>query len=607
MFNFQAISSHSTSFGSKPTIETYPSGVPVPSLRHPSSSLAPKYETTDNKEVPTPGIAHGSFEVTKTDADITQKKSSLPQSIGTPTTTLRPFNITNIGGSIKIKTKKTTIEKVTIPTKMPTTTETVRKMSTISSTTREKIIPTTTETSSTSTTTMEPKTSKIIISTTSTTTAKSTLTTTKPPQSSTETNPSTITSLKQNQAQHSHLPQLNEQLFTRAPVMDNKPWLPIDPTISVNATQNTETHRVSAEPSPPRTTTMANRIYHSFSNPAFVSTHHSIEPLGINAVRPYPIPVDKIHANNIEPVVAGRPTQTFADMANADHGNYEHLGDGIMVKKSESKVRDPVIKLPEVTITSQVNVTIEDSSSSTMSPVLITTEAVEIKIETRESDDDLPEDIVEPTITTKPSTPDPTSWSQPLFPMNLRPGSNDNSNKLPLNKVYNDTLQAWIVKNDQIESKFNNLPPRPPPKSSIQNISVIFDTLASKLGITSNVSEKSPILIPQIKHKTQTTTNPISVTTHETPTRALSQSSTSSSEVVYGEAEIEEVDPTQYEEILRRDRGPIKNEVTTVVPTLITLMPVRSNSGLRLRNLRESINDARQLPVFFGGITQLEF
>lgn len=621
----QAITSHSASFGSRPTIETVTAGTPFSSLRQPSSSFASKHETPEIKEAPAAGIARGSFEVTKTDADITQKKSSSPQFQGAPTTTLRPFNITNIGGAIKIKTKKITIEKVTIPTKAPgsdsnvvTTSEPLRKIgnSLAVTVTRPKSAQTTTARTSTTTTTMEPTTTKIVILTTTTAQAKTTSsstssssTTTNAPLSTTESNAqSSITPLlKPTQAHNINLPQLNEHLFTHAPILDNKPWLPIDPTISANANPpNTDTHRASAEPSVPRTTTAPNRIYHSFSNPAFVATHQSIEPLGINAVRPYPIPVDKIHASNIEPVLAGRPTQSFGTVA--DHGNYEHLGDGIMVKKSEGKVRDKVAHLPEVTITSQVNVTVGEYRSSTVpAAVSIPAEVVEIKIENRETDDDnLPDVPVAPKNASKPLSPDPTSWDQPLYPMNLRPGSNDNSHKPPLRKVYNDTLQAWIVENDQIENKPNTLaPPLPPPKSNIQNISVIFDTLASKLGITPKVADKvSPI------HKTKPSAHTI-VTTHATPTVMTNAPTSTSTEILYGEAEIEEVDPTQYEEILRRDRAPTTNDATTdVAPTLITLMPVRSNSGLRLRHLRDAATNERferKLPATLGTIGQIEF
>lgn len=58
-------------------------------------------------------IVQGSFEVTKTDADITHKKTNnFPK-----TSTLRPFTITN--GSVRMKPKKTTIEKVKPLPKIP--------------------------------------------------------------------------------------------------------------------------------------------------------------------------------------------------------------------------------------------------------------------------------------------------------------------------------------------------------------------------------------------------------------------------------------------------------------------------------------------------------
>lgn len=118
---------------------------------------------------------------------------------------------------------------------------------------------------------------------------------------------------------------------------------------------------------------------------------------------------------------------------------------------------------------------------------------------------------------------DKPEWSGPsLFPMHttweLINGTVTDQKPDPshLRRVYNDTLQAWIVENREensaaaITGHGNNQQQQAPSAGSsskkqngtIQNISVIFDTLASKLGITPDVSSKSPPFQNKVRNRT---------------------------------------------------------------------------------------------------------
>lgn len=230
-------------------------------------------------------------------------------------------------------------------------------------------------------------------------------------------------------------------------------------------------------------------------------------------------------------------------------------------------------------------------------------------------------------------TPGGISWDAPaLFPVQSKweyvNGSIVYPDKLPVRKVYNETLQAWIIENPKEPSEKINLDTLIRNHAEpIKNISAIFDTLASKLGIAPNVSTKLPPFMSffeQQKHKgnvqskenlplsttikpttmktLKSTAAPKSTTTTTTTARFTSTSrmptsltphedslpillnplSTESAESVLGQAEVEEIDPTQYEQMLLVDRVSTALRPTTSVP-LVTLMPVKSNSGLRFR------------------------
>jgi hypothetical protein len=174
----------------------------------------------------------------------------------------------------------------------------------------------------------------------------------------------------------------------------------------------------------------------------------------------------------------------------------------------------------------------------------------------------------------------------------------NNSNEVSLTKkVFNETLQAVIVENSQTTSHVTHLDDlkanQTVDKGNLQQLSSIFDTLAAKLGIKPDVSSKVPPFSQYTQNKikqnannnnqlrTTTITTPrknLGSTTKQYVTRATTKTSKKSptpmsivtstaravtkvssdptrgyglsSETVIGQAEVEAVDPTQYEEIL---------------------------------------------------------
>jgi hypothetical protein len=218
-------------------------------------------------------------------------------------------------------------------------------------------------------------------------------------------------------------------------------------------------------------------------------------------------------------------------------------------------------------------------------------------------------------------------------------------------KVFNETLQAVIVENVQErQAPAHNATQRLDDlrgnqtldKGNLQQLSSIFDTLAAKLGIRTDVSSKVPPFAPNIQNKlkqsagnqnrsstrkntsttvpikqhvttakttkksatplgslvktTRVTTTTSSTTTASPPTTDRSDPTRGyelSSESFMGQAEVEPVDPTQYEEILSKASSPI-TRITSTTPSLVTLLPVKSNSGIRNFNPRLRLASSNQ-------------
>lgn len=230
-------------------------------------------------------------------------------------------------------------------------------------------------------------------------------------------------------------------------------------------------------------------------------------------------------------------------------------------------------------------------------------------------------------------TPVSSAWDQPsLFPVQTKwefiNGTLVQTDRAPMKKVFNQTLQAWIVENPQ-ESGERIEPERYIRHNSeeIKNISTIFDTLSSKLGIGpsipsktppftsfsqnklrdkvgsgnsanfdsdsriigyNNLNSNSPARMPATTPTTMTTTPTSSDITSNpnSPLPILLNPQTenyfsSSAENVFGQAEIEEIDPTQYEQMLLLDKVSSFSHRTSTMPSLVTLLPVKSNTGIR--------------------------
>ncbi|XP_070497384.1 serine-rich adhesin for platelets [Chironomus tepperi] len=211
----------------------------------------------------------------------------------------------------------------------------------------------------------------------------------------------------------------------------------------------------------------------------------------------------------------------------------------------------------------------------------------------------------------------------------------NNSSEMSLTKkVFNETLQAVIVENSQTASHVTHLDDlkanQTVDKGNLQQLSSIFDTLAAKLGIKPDVASKVPpfsqytqnkikqnannnnqlrtTAIPSTRKNLGSTTRqyvtrattktskksptPMSSTTSRAVTKVSSDPTRGyelSSETVMGQAEVEAVDPTQYEEILSLASSPITRKFISTTPSLVTLMPVKSNSGIRNFNPRFKI------------------
>uniref|UniRef100_A0A182YFS9 Uncharacterized protein n=1 Tax=Anopheles stephensi TaxID=30069 RepID=A0A182YFS9_ANOST len=154
------------------------------------------------------------------------------------------------------------------------------------------------------------------------------------------------------------IPKLDVNLFTSAPILDKQPWHPINP----NQQQQVKADQRTGLPARKKVS-LAEEIlyrnrpsdiesvlaytenpngqiyYQSYTNPSFGSSTLGIEPLGVSDVRPYPLPVDKIHEEVIPDFKYLTPTAVDASEQllnlTLDEQKFEHLGDGVIAKKPE--------------------------------------------------------------------------------------------------------------------------------------------------------------------------------------------------------------------------------------------------------------------------------
>lgn len=625
---------------------------------------------------------------------------------------------------MKIKTKKITIEKVKIPSKgMPESTTIINRAKIESVTDDIKIkkvketttvAPTTTTTTKKTTTTNQPSTTAKRIETTISAADVNVSLSTLIPDTISPTNLPNVSNV--------HEPEkLDENLFTVAPILDKEPWRPINPTVSVTTFKparsptrdqqlldaqdkkkpfgydqvlpRNKPHFTEALPEIPN----QSLVYHSFSNPAFTFAPPGIERLGTADVRPYPIPVNKISDENV-PDFKYVASDIYDDQIPMNNGKYEHLGGGIIVKKSEpteevttslplvvvntqsevetntdtifteasARIGDLLLELLEIERDQQANTTVIPSSTTeklfNFNSIKDYVLSVEKNQTTRRNDSVLLLSSTQRTFAKTPTTaptiptaasyvevetvqytpPATATWDQPsLFPspskseFSLNGTAITPAEKQMIRRIFNETLQAWIVENSQKQADPTGASPtdllhKRNTSQHLQNISAIFDTLASKLGmspgggvklppfksligskakknrtvVTVVASASKPITIDtssRLNDKAMTeqppveNTQPIPVLLMSTTTVAsevFPPSSSAAESVIVGEAEIEEVDPTQYEQMLKQDSHRLR-PTPGPTPALITLMPVKSNSGLRFNRPGIISNNAR--------------
>lgn len=578
----------------------------------------------------------------------------------------------------------------------------------------------------------------------------------------------------------SNIPKLDANLFTSPPVLDEEPWHPINPNTPVfnsnippsqddastikpatsSSTVATEVKEVtvSTKPPAPAPTNFKDELlffrnkmptldtieqgyldssgavvyYKSFNNPGFTERTVEIEPLGAMEVKPYPLPIDKISNDEygtypsgdplshlIEPVAA-KPNVAVRDNHPTIHDSerFEYIGGGVAIKKPI----EPVVTIVPLSKNSTNQVKQVDSlDGDSLKSSINSTYFDENKLESRGGDSDIEivgekfslgiKNLLNRTSSTGSSTPQPsyekislaTSGTSSTVKMNFETTTRGNIYTQPwddgiqlfpigskwefvngtrvtpfenigMRKVYNETLQALVVENSQpMSANIDDLPVQKPNVSeNIQNISSIFDTIASKLGIKPELSSKMPPF--SSVNKNVKTTQPLSVTTE--PTTATKQSSTTpkpvsstvasnlskqqitsttqkpistqppvivkvtqpplikkgstkrttpttryttttvpptskqttttstrttsvpsltpsyksgdsseSFESVIGQAEVEVVDPNAYEDMLKQSQLASASTLamirTTPMTPLVTLLPVKSNSGIR--------------------------
>lgn len=628
----------------KSTLKTAPTTVkPKINKPQPPKSIKPNNDEPDVDVENAPviqGSFEGSFEITKTDADIARKRT-------TPVKTATPY-------PLRVKSKKPTIEKVPSPTSSTTTGSTA--------------------TTTTSTTTITEPT---------TTTSTTTTTTTDFPI---------------------NIPQLDINLFTSPPIIDTNPWRPIRPPNSEqyyevprqsSSSSTTTSSTTSTTVAPPQTTTtklMSTQsdieaviagllptatpevasnahFYNSFINPIFKPGTAGIEKLGNTNVRPHPLPVPLLDEvvvpafKPLNPVFASNDKISFQIETGNDR--FEHIGGGVIVKKhdmNETRADTTAIDnlVPPPTSPGQVEEDRNKEPTNIGDFILDllsedSPNEFPLKVESRvdtDSGESIPEDS-SPAVDSIEESKKPNfmnlkevvlsrlnnSSPESHFPQNnrnrikakpLNASSEDSqqrtnspstlsdemlfpshskwelingsaaleSVKQPasMRKVFNKTLQAWVVQDavttkpvnalEELKLKISNA-------ENIEDITAIFDNLATKLGFTQpNPGKNPPFSMNKLKEMQQfhatSSTNPPPPSTTTSPTTTTRTTlttprikSSSSGEIEEGEAEVEVVDPNKYEDLLKLSSQMITSSTERIPPTLVTLLPVRSNSGIR--------------------------
>lgn len=320
-------------------------------------------------------VIQGSFEITKTDADIAQKRSGAnqrPASTASLTpSTLKPFFISP-ASSIKIKSADERQQSTVMPTTKANGSENILEM--FLQHQRQNVQQKIKESPVTAKIEKTNKKGETTVAKAQPTTTMETLKSTEIVITSTPSLPSSTEQYKAPEEEqiNKDLPKLDVSLFTSAPVLDNEPWRPINPSQSqikanfptfttnmddvVSSSDSPDIFRSPFNPKPQENVMYRNKFvdpdsmmfndtddadsvfYQSFYNPDFSAGDLAIEKLGIADVRPYPLPVNKIDLSENQNVPSFKPISTENDdkTMNYDEDKFEHLGGGVIAKKTEA-------------------------------------------------------------------------------------------------------------------------------------------------------------------------------------------------------------------------------------------------------------------------------
>ncbi|XP_037968766.2 uncharacterized protein LOC105389290 [Plutella xylostella] len=528
----------------------------------------------DTENLPVVQGSFGSFQITKTEADITENKQNSSPSRSEEKVSHKPIT------AAKPTTVRTT-------TKKPPTSTPKSRPFTIMSTLNVK--------QRTEATPKLDKTTKKSVATTSTTPSTTTVI------STTSNVSQLLLELLTNENHYKDLPKI-DTLFTVPHVIDNEPWRPItkpyyeptDKPIDFPAVDQAEDRIGVAEvvedisaleslltPIPPvRNKEKPTRkpasiygvdsglaaevyvpspVYTSFTLPTFAPPLKNTETLGSSYPKPHPIPVDKISGvvesieepynskddNDGKPVERPPKEKTTSASLNVvqfdqqDNSTEKILVDGgSIVKKQNVTSTTPVLEskstLINIEATTEINdyTTSQEIIDSISSTEISSSESVNstdvennnkttVEQSTRRTNDK---------VSVIPSTNTPHhTWEL----VNTSTNQNDTTSKHSPEKYYNDTLQAIITKND---AQFPNTTPKFP----------------SKVSILRNLTEIIKRYSQGSSEKAQKLTNRT-----EAAERQNNDKMVGSSEVVIEE---EDIDPT--------------------TSKVITLLPAKSNLGM---------------------------
>ncbi|XP_046962666.1 uncharacterized protein LOC124532069 isoform X1 [Vanessa cardui] len=571
----------------------------------------------DTENIP---VVQGSFQITKTEADITENKHSISPSRVEEKTNSKGFSTAKTSTTTRSSTTKSPFR----PTNKFSTTTTRNRPLTIKSTlnikpkieenpnkqaevnTRKSMVSTTTTMKST----LSPK-----ITTTSTTTIATT----------TKNVSQILFDLLTNENHDKDLPKI-DTLFTVPHVIDNEPWRPItrpyfettskEPLPEEPVTERGANDRIGVaevvedasllesmlSPIPPakqrdKTTQRPSGLYNidphlgadvyvpspvytSFTLPAFLPPLKNMETLGSSFPKPHPLPVDKISSvveipddnrnvddNEGKPIERPPKDKTTSVTINViQFDQYDNSTEKVSIDGMS------IVKKQNTTTSFIKNTT---TKTTTKSDEINTTPIVDIStnkpIDNQTKDHEKENTTKRPNnkVSIIPSTGLPHhTWEL----VNTSTNNNDTTLKHSPHKYYNDTLQAIITKNEAV---VQNTTPRFPSKIAIlRNLTDIIKRFSQ------NTSDK------QKEHSTQHTikTSTEAVTT-EAENRHIQNEMTVNTEADnrHNQNEMTVNTETENRHIHNEMTGYVEvvsdEELETTTARIITLMPAKSNLG----------------------------